>query len=135
MQQPAALARREHRDRIGRARRAQICSLQRIDRNIHRRKIRFRRVRGQPHLLSDVQHRRFIAFAFADHDGAVHLQAVHRFAHRLHRHFIRLVTIAKTHRARCCNCRVFYHSQEFQAQLSFHRSLRNFAVLPLCISF
>src|SRR5260370_25110700 len=42
MQQSAALARRQYRDGVSRSRRAQVCSFQRIYRDIHLRKQCFR---------------------------------------------------------------------------------------------
>ena len=80
MQQPATLRSRQHRDRPRRSRRAQICPFQRIDRNIDLRNLRtIRKLR--PHVFADVKHRCLIAFAFADHNRAVHGNAVHGAAH------------------------------------------------------
>src|SRR6267143_144747 len=123
VQQPAALARRQHRDGIRRARRAQVRSFQRIHGDVHLRKQCFRSVRPQSYLFADVQHRRFIALAFTNHNRPVNLHRVHRLAHRFHGHFIGVVPVAESHRARRRNRRVFHHAQKIQAKLFFHPSL------------
>ena len=40
---------------------------------------------GRADLFADVEHRRLVALALADHHGAVHRQLVERGAHRLDR--------------------------------------------------
>ena len=120
MQQAAALAGGQHHNRVRRSGGAKIGAFQRIDGDIHLRKQRLRRVRGQPDFFSDVQHGRGVAFAFTDDDGAVHLHGVHRFAHGFHGDFVRLVAVAKTHGARGGDGGGFHHAQEFETELSFH---------------
>src|ERR1700727_1053707 len=75
-------------------------------------------MRRQANFFADVEHRSFVAFAFADHDSPVHLYGVHRFAHG----FDGDVAIAKTHRARSGDRAVFDDTQKFQAKLLFHFS-------------
>ena len=52
----------------------------------------------QADLFADVEHRRLVALAFADDDGAVDRHGVHLAAHRLDRHLIGAVAIALAHR-------------------------------------
>ena len=120
MQQSAALARREHRDGVGRPCRAQVRPFQRIHRNVHLRKQRLWRVRRQPNFFADIQHRRFVALAFPDYDCSVHLYRVHRFAHGLNGHFIGFVAVAESHCSCRRNRRVFHYAQKIQAELFFH---------------
>ena len=54
----------------------------------------------QPDLLADVEHRRFVALAFADDDRAVDRHRVHHLAHRLDGHLVGLVAVALPHRVR-----------------------------------
>ncbi len=51
----------------------------------------------EANLLADVQHRRFIALAFTDDDGAVNRDGVHFTAHRLDGHLVRSVAVALAH--------------------------------------
>ena len=48
-------------------------------------------------LLADVEHRRLVALAFADDDGAVDRHRVHLAAHRLDGHLVGAVAIALAH--------------------------------------
>jgi hypothetical protein len=103
---------------------AKIGAFQRVYRNIDFRKQRLGRVRGQPHFFPDIEHGRFVAFALADDDGAVHLHRVHGLAHGFHRNLVGLVAVAKSHGARGGDSSVLHHAQKFQAELLFHSSLR-----------
>src|SRR5437870_5725942 len=80
-------------------------------------------VRPQSDLFTDVQHRRLIALAFANHNRSVDFHRVHRLAHCFHGHFIGMVPVAESHRTSRRNRRVFHHTQKIQAQLFFHPSL------------
>src|SRR3546814_14298013 len=54
-------------------------AFERIERDIDLRPLARRRA----HFLTDIEHRRLVALALADHDGAVHVEAVERLAHCL----------------------------------------------------
>src|SRR6267143_2274185 len=120
MQQAAAVAGGQHGDSVCGSGRAEVGSFQRIHGDVHLRKQGLRRVRRQAHFFSDVQHWRFVPLAFANHDRAVDLHRVHRLAHRFYGHFIRVIPVAVSHRARRRNRGVFHHAQKIQAQLFFH---------------
>ena len=77
-------------------------------------------MRRQSYFFADVQHRRLIPLAFTNHNRSVNLHRVHGLAHRFHGHFIGVVPVAESHRARRRNRRVFHHAQKIQAQLFFH---------------
>ena len=123
MQQSPSFARRQHGDRVRRARRAKIRSFQRIHGDVHLRKQCFRSVRRQSYFFADVQHGRLIPLAFTNHNRSVNLHRVHGLAHRFDGHFIGMVPVAESHRARRRNRRVFHHPQKIQAKLLFHPSL------------
>ena len=82
-------------------------------------------VNGAADLLADIKHRRVVALALADHDGAVHGNRIHRLAHGLGRNLIAQMTIALTHGARRFDGRVLNHAQEFQCEIAFRCSVRN----------
>ena len=119
MQQAAALRRGQHRDRVRRAGRAQVRAFERIDGDVHF--VEAHRPRtvdlGGVHLadlLADEQHRRFVALAFADDDGAVDRHGVHHAAHRLDGDLVGLVPIALPHRVGAGNGRLFDDPQKFE---------------------
>ncbi len=68
-------------------------------------------------LLADVQHRRFVALAFADDDGAVDRHRVHHLAHRLDGDLVRLVTVALPHRVRARDGRLFDDAEKFEGKI------------------
>src|SRR6266404_5698754 len=105
VQQSALLTRGQNGDGAGGPSSAKISALERIYGDVDFREQSFGRVGSQANLFADVKHGSFVAFAFADDDGAVHLHGVHRFAHGL-------------------DGAVLDHAQEFQAELLFHTSLR-----------
>ena len=67
-----------------------------------------------PDLLADVQHRRFVALAFADDDRAVDRHRVHRAAHRFDRRLIGPMTIALPHRVRARDGGLFDDAKELE---------------------
>ena len=97
VQQSAALGGRQHGDGAGAARGTQVGALQRIDRNIHGDRVRDAIARA--HLLADEEHGRFVALPFADDDGAVDRQRVHRPAHGFHRRAVGSRSVAHSHGA------------------------------------
>jgi len=68
-------------------------------------------------LFADVEHGRFVALAFADHDGPAHGHLVHRAAHGFGGHLVGLVTITLSHGVGRGNGGVFHHAHKFQRQL------------------
>ena len=118
MEQATALRRRQDRQRVGRARRAEVGALERIDGDVNlwivaavRRLVRY------PDLFADVEHRRFVALALADDDGPVDRHEVHLAAHRFHRHVIRFVSIALAHRRGARDGCLFDDAKEVQRKV------------------
>ena len=77
MQQSAALRGREDRDGVRATLGHQVRAFERIDRDVEVGPI------ASADVLADVQHRRFVPLAFADHDPTRERDGVHRFTHRV----------------------------------------------------
>ncbi len=118
MQQAAFLGRSEHGNRSGRAGGAQVGAFERIDGNIDAGNLPSVG-KGAAHLLADVEHGRFVAFALADHDGAAHRDGVHGLAHGLGGDLIAQRTVSLAHGARRGDGRFFDDAQKFQRQIAF----------------
>ena len=71
----------------------------------------------QPDLLADVEHRRFVALAFADDDGAVDRHRVHHLAHRLDGDLVGLVAVALAHRVRARDGRLLDDAEKFEREV------------------
>ncbi len=96
MQQAAALGCRHHGNGVGLPHRAQVGALERIHGDVDFVGCAADPVRllRETDLLADVEHRRLVALAFADHDGAVDGDGVHLLAHGLDGHLIGQVPFA-----------------------------------------
>ena len=131
VQQSAAVRGREHGDGVRRTGRTQVRALERIDRDVHLRELVGGAVpvpiarMGHPDLLADVQHRRLVALALADHNRAVDRHAVHHPPHRLHGNLIGLVAVALAHRVRTRNGGLFDHAQEFEGKVRIHMTINS----------
>ena len=77
-------------------------------------------VLGHAHLLADEQHRRLVALALADDDGAVDGHGVHLAAHRLDGGLVRQVPVALPHRVRAGDRRLLHDAQELEREVRFH---------------
>ena len=130
VQQTAALGRREHGDRVGGAGRAEVRAFQRIDGDVDfgaARRPRGRAILRVRHadLLADVQHRRFIALALADHDRAVDRHRVHDPPHRLDGDLVGLVAVALSHRVGAGDRRLLDDAQKFEREIGIqHKKLK-----------
>ena len=69
---------------------------------------------AMPDLLADVEHRRLVALALADDDGAVDRHGVHHLAHRLDGDLVGLVAVALAHRVRAGDGRLLDDAQELE---------------------
>ena len=83
--------------------------------DVHSGKIRVGSVRCEADFFADVQHRRFIAFAFTNDDDAVHLKRVHGFAHGFDSDFVGFVAVTEAHGTGGGDGSVFDYAQKFQA--------------------
>ena len=71
-------------------------------------------------LFADIEHRRLVALALADHDGAVDRQAVQRLAHRIDGGLIGGLLVAAAHQARGRERRRLGHPHRLQRQVAIH---------------
>ena len=74
-----------------------------------------------PDLLADVEHRRFVALALADDDGAVDRHRVHHAAHRLDGDLVGLVAIALPHRVGAGDGRLFDDPEKFEREIGIEQ--------------
>ena len=94
VQQASLLRGGQHRNGAGRPCGAQVCTFQRIDRNIHRG---IAAAVLLANFFADVQHGGFVAFTLADHDGPIHRHRVHDTAHGLGSHLVGILAVALPH--------------------------------------
>ncbi len=82
MQEAAGLGHGDHRQGVVHGLGGERGAFQRIERDIDL--VAF----AGPHLLADIEHRRLVAFAFADHHGGIHVDGVEGVAHGIDRHLV-----------------------------------------------
>src|SRR6185503_7094185 len=75
-------------------------------------------------LLTDVQHGRFVALAFANDDVPGDLDLFKSAAHGLHRGLVRPAAVALSHSARGSDGGFFHHPHEIADQIAFQRASR-----------
>ena len=88
VEQAARFGDGEHREAVRTGLGADRRAFQRIERDVDRRAV------AAADLFPDEQHRRLVALALADHDGAVDVEFVERSAHRLDRRGVRRLFVA-----------------------------------------
>ena len=69
-------------------------------------------------LLADIQHRRLVHLALADHHGAFDGDLVERLAHRLDRGAVGLVLLAETDPARGGECGGLGDADQFEREVA-----------------
>jgi hypothetical protein len=117
VEQAAALRCCQHGNRPRCARRTQVGTLQRIDRNINFRNLGAIRKFGAD-FLADVEHGRLVALAFADHDGAAHGNGVHGLTHGLGGDLVAKLALALSHGAGRSDGSHFHHAQKSRRQVA-----------------
>ena len=110
VEQPALFGDRQHREAVRPGLGADRGALQRIERDVDLGAVAGRRA----DLLADEQHRRLVALALADHDGAVHVELVERGAHRLDRGGVGRLFVAAPDQRRGGDRRGFGHAHHFE---------------------
>jgi hypothetical protein len=83
-------------------------------------------------LLADIEHRRLVALAFADHDGAVHSSCVQRSAHRFDGGMVGRLLIAAPDQLRGRNRRRFGDPHHFQNEHAIERAACRHHLKGLC---
>ncbi|CEG08157.1 hypothetical protein BN961_01571 [Afipia felis] len=114
----AAFGHRHGGDRTRHALGAQRRTFQRIDRDVD-----FRPELGAD-LLTDEQHRGFVALALADHDRALDWNLVQLAAHRIDRCLIGGLLVAMSAQARRRHRGTLRHAHDFQCQDALKQELR-----------
>ena len=77
--------------------------------------------RCKPEPLTDEQHRRLVALAFPDDDGAVDRHRVEHSPHRLDGRLVGLVAVALPHRVRARDRRLLDDAEELEREIGAHR--------------
>ena len=108
----AALGDGDHAERIASPERGERRAVDRVDRHVGHG---FAAVAD---VLAVEEHRRFVFFAFADHDDAVHAHRVEQVAHRVDRRAVGGILVASSDPLRCCESRRFRHPHELHRQVS-----------------
>ncbi len=93
IEEAAVLGHGDDGQRIGQALGGDGRALERIERDVDLGRAGL----GQPDLLADIEHRRLVALALADHDGAVDGERVQRRAHGVDRGLVGLLLVATAH--------------------------------------
>src|ERR1700752_1625277 len=108
-------------NRVVGAKRAEVRALERIDGYINLR-TRFSNLltntKAAAYFFANVEHRRFVTFAFANHHAPAHGHSVHYFPHCFDSYVIRKLSITLTHGSGGSYCRGFGYAQEIQRQLA-----------------
>jgi hypothetical protein len=97
----------------------EIGPLERVDRDVDRRDA-VALLAGLADALTDVEHRRLVTLALADHDPARELDLVHGRAHRRGRGGVRLVARAAAHEPGGLDGRSLGHAHHLERQQLFH---------------
>ena len=111
VQEVAMLGQRHDGERAGAALGGERGAFQRIDGDVHRRA-------AGADLLADIQHRRLVHLALADHHGAVDGDGVEGAAHRLHRGAVGLVLLAEADPARGGECGCLGDAHQFECEVA-----------------
>ena len=119
MKERAALGRGDHRDRPVAALRRKRRAVDWIHRDVHLRPV------AGPDVLADVQHRRFVFFAFADDDDAVDVDFTQHAAHRIDRGLVDGVLIAAPDEFAGDDGRRLRRPQKFELDPSVNPSSRH----------
>ena len=109
---------RQHGNSARHAHGAKVCALERIHRDVDFRH-RLAVFLLQPDLLADEEHRRFVALALPDDDGAGYRHGVQHMPHGFDRRLVRPVPVAAAHGPRRCDRGLFHHTDKLQGKL-FH---------------
>ncbi len=120
VQQSTLLGRRQHRDRVRLAGRAQVRALERVDRDVDARvghAFAAVLLRRETDLLADEEHRGFVTLAFADHDRSVDRHRVHALAHGFDRRLVGPVPIALAHRVGTRDGGLFDDAQKVEREI------------------
>ena len=110
VEQTALLRDRDHGQRIRQVLGADRGAFERIERDID-----CGAILGAD-FLADIEHRRLVALALADHHRAVDRQTVELLTHGIHSHLIGGLLVATPPQPGCCHCGALRHTGDFQCE-------------------
>ena len=127
VEEAAGAGHRDAGDRVRAAGRGDRGALERIERDVDLGPA------ARADLLADVEHRRLVALALADHHGALDVEHVERLAHRVDRRLIGRVLVAATHPGRARDRRALGHPHRLEREVAILESdlVRHGSALPL----
>src|SRR6185369_1297055 len=102
VQQTTTFGSSENGDCVVGAKGAEVCAFERVDSDVDfgtRFGNLLANAKPAANFLTDIEHRRFIAFALANHHASTHGNTVHHFPHRLDGDGIGTLPVTLTHRA------------------------------------
>jgi hypothetical protein len=116
VKQAPSFSRGEHGDSVISAKGTQVCTLERVDRDVHLGKLDTGLLRKLPaaDVLADVEHRGLVTFTFADDDAAAHRHRVHDLSHGFDSDMVRILTVALAHCPRRGYGRGLSHPQKIE---------------------
>ncbi len=128
IQKAAVIGHRQHRQRVA----AALCGDRRAFKRVER-DVDLRPVTGAD-LFADIQHRRLVALAFADHHGAVDREAVQPGAHRIDRRLVGRLFVAAPHQPRRRQRRQFGDAHNLEREIAIHMRHVGHSFPPLSIT-
>ena len=114
VEKTAGIGHRDHRQRIGAALGGDRRPFERVEGDVDRRAV------SGADLLADVEHRRLVALAFADHDRAVDGERIERRAHRVDRGLVGRLFVTPPHQPRGREGRRLGHPDGLQCEVAIH---------------
>ena len=108
------LGHRDDGERVGQALGGDGRAFERIERDVDLG------AAAEPDLLADIEHRRLVALALADHDGAVDGERVQRAAHGVDRRLVGRLLVAAAHQLGGRERRRLGHAHRFQREIAVH---------------
>ena len=115
--QPSA-AKGQDGERVGSTFGGNRCALERIERNVDLGP-------AAADLFTDEQHRCFVAFAFADHHGAVYFQLVERRSHGIDCGLVGRLFVTAAHQLECRQRCGFGDAHRFHGKITIEVSHRS----------
>ena len=104
----------DDRERVGEPFRSDGGSFQRVERDVDLGPA------AGAHLLADIEHRRLVALALADHHSAVYGEAVERRSHRIDRDLIGGPLVPAAHQPGCRERRRLGHPDRLERKVPVH---------------
>ena len=124
VEKAAIIGHRQDGERVGAALGGDRRAFERVERDVDFRPL------PRPDRLADIQHRRLVALALADHDRAVDRQAVQRLPHRIDGGLVGGLLVAPPHQPRSRQRRQLGDANRFEREIAIHPGVVGHGFLP-----